>query len=110
MWVDGSQVVSLQPAGNADRLPIQYNPPCTTCVRGLGHGSPPRFLPARAEGPGVGVSPALLGVASGARCRSTATTRARDAPTQPLHGAHTLAGAQPSPPLRRRGTGCCVAP
>ena len=40
----------------------------------------------------------------------TATTHARDATTQTLHGAQTLSGSPPSTPLRRLCTGCCVAP
>ncbi len=78
-----------------------YNPPFTTCVRGLCHDSQPRFLPARADRSGVGVSHARLVVAIGARRRSTDTTHARDATTQTLHGAHTLYGSHPSTPLRR---------
>ena len=48
-------VLYLYPAGNSDRPPIRYNPPFTTCVRGLCHDSQPRFLPARADRSGVGV-------------------------------------------------------
>src|SRR5215813_7137027 len=93
-------VLYLYPAGNSDRPPIRYNPPFTTCVRGLCHDSQPRCLPARADRCGVGVSHALLVVAIGARRRSTATTHARDATTQTLHGAHTLSGSHPSTLLR----------
>jgi len=82
--------VYLYPAGNSDRPPIRYNPPFTTGVRGLCHDSQPRCLPARANRSGGGVSHALLVVAIGARRRSTATTHARDATTQTLHGARTL--------------------
>ena len=88
-------VVSLQPAGNSDRPPIRYNAPFTTCVRGLCHGIQPRFLPARADCPGVVVSHALLVVAIGARSRSTDTTHASDATTQTLHSAQTLDGSHP---------------
>src|SRR6266852_6939052 len=95
------KVVYLQPAGNADRPPIRYNAPFTTGVRGLCHGLQPPFLPARADRPGVVVSHALLGVAIGARSRSTDTTHASDATTQTLHSAHTLSGSHPQAPLRR---------
>src|SRR5438876_2354969 len=101
IWTMDSLVVYLQPAGNSDRPPIRYNTPFTTCVRGLCHGIPPRFLPAHADRPAVGVSHALLGVAIGARSRSTATTHASDATPQTLHGAHTLPRSHPSTPLRR---------
>src|SRR2546429_812997 len=94
-------VVYLQPAGNFDRPPIRYNAPFTTGVRGLCHGIQPRFLPARADRLGVGVSHALLGVAIGVRSRSTDTTHASDATTQTLHSAHTLSGSHPQAPLRR---------
>src|SRR5439155_12715244 len=77
-----------------------YNPPFTTCVRGLCYGSQPRFLPARADRPTVGVSPALLGVALGARRSSTDTTHASAATPQALHGAQTLCRAHPHAPLR----------
>src|SRR6266540_5855322 len=103
-------VVYLQPAGNSDRPPIRYNTPFTTCVRGLCHGIPPRFLPAHADRPAVVVSHALLGVAIGARSRSTDTTHASDATPQTLHGAQTLPRSHPSTPLRRLCTGGCVAP
>src|SRR5215813_362970 len=90
-----NEVVYLYPAGNSHRPPIRYNPPFTTCVRGLWHDSQPRFLPARADRSGVGVSHALLVVAIGARRRSTETTHARDATTHTLHGAQTLSGSHP---------------
>ena len=93
-------VLYLYPAGHSDRPPIRYNPPFTTCVRGLCHDSQPRFLPARADRSGVGVSHALLVVAIGARRRSTDTTHARDATTQTLHGAQTLSGSHPETLLR----------
>src|SRR6266851_1044637 len=93
-------VVYLYPAGNSDRPPIRYNPPFTTGVRGLCHDSQPRFLPARADRPGVGISHALLVVAIGARRSSTDTTHARDATTQTLHGAQTLSGSHPETLLR----------
>src|SRR5262245_10803902 len=94
------RVVSLQPAGNSDRPPIRYNTPFTTGVRGLCHDIQPRFLPARASRPSVGVSHALLHVAIGARRHSTDTTHARDATTQTLHRAQTLYGSHPQAPLR----------
>jgi hypothetical protein len=94
------RVVYFQPAGNSDRPPIRYNPPFTTGVRGLCHDSQPRFLPARADRPGVGISHALLVVAIGARRSSTDTTHARDATTQTLHGAQTLSGSHPETLLR----------
>jgi Isochorismatase family len=75
------RVVYLYPAGNSDRPPIRYNPPFPTGVRGLCHASQPRFLPARTDRPGVGISHALLVVAIGARRRSTDTTHAHDATT-----------------------------
>src|SRR5207302_7803054 len=98
--VIGEPVLYLYPAGNSDRPPIRYNPPFTTCVRGLCHDSQPRFLPARADRSGVGVSHAFLVVALGARRRSTDTTHARDATTQTLHGAQTLSGSHPQTLLR----------
>ena len=100
----------LQPAGNFDRPPIRYNAPFTTGVRGLCHGIQPRFLPARADRLGVGVSHALLGVAIGARSRSTETTHASDATPQTLHGAHTLCRAHPHAPLRGLCAGRRAAP
>src|SRR3989442_6678508 len=95
-----SKVVYLYPAGNSDRPPIRYNPPFRTGVRGLCHESQPRFLPARADRPGVGISHALLVVAIGARRRSTDTTHARDATPQTLHGAQILSGSHPETLLR----------
>ena len=95
------RVVYLQPAGNSDRLPIQYNAPFTTGVKGLCHGIPPRCLPARADRLGVVVSDALLVVAIGARSRSTDTIHASAATTQTLHSAQTLYGSHPQAPLRR---------
>src|SRR5215813_12144209 len=95
-----NEVVYLYPAGNSHRPPIRYNPPCTTCVRGLCHDSQPRFLPARADRSGVGVAHALLGVPIGAHHSSTDTTHARDATTHTLHGAHPLSGSHPSTLLR----------
>src|SRR5215471_2594345 len=103
-------VVYLQRAGNSDRSPIRYNTPFTTCVRGLCHGIQPRFLPAHADRPAVGVSHALLGVAIGAHSRSTDTTHAHGATPQTLHGAQALPRSHPSTPLRRLCTGGCVAP
>ena len=70
-------VVSLQRAGNSDRPPIRYNTPFTICVKGLCHGLQPRVLPACADRSGVVVSHALLGVAIGARGRSTESSVAR---------------------------------
>src|SRR5262249_646492 len=85
----------LQPAGNSDHSPIRYNIPFTICVRGLCRGIQSRILPARANRSGVVVSHALLGVALGARSRSTEPTHARDATPQTLHGAHTLPRSHP---------------
>src|SRR5712691_9373654 len=102
MWQRrADSVVYLQPASNSDRPPIRYNAPFTTCVRGLGHGIQPRFLPACADCPGVVVSDALLVVAIGARSRSTDTTHASDATTQTLHSTQTLYGSRSQAPLRR---------
>src|SRR5262249_50419412 len=92
---------SLPSCGKFTAPPIRYNPPFTTYVRGLCYGIQPRFLPARADRPTVGVSHALLGVAIGARRRSTDTTHARAAAPQTLHGAQTLCRAHPHAPLRR---------
>ena len=99
-WVT-TLVVYLQPAGNSNRPPIRYNAPFTTGVRGLCHGIEPRCLPARADRSGVVVSHALVGVAIGARSRSTDTTHASDATTQTLHSTQTLDGSRPQAPLRR---------
>ena len=92
-------VVYLQAAGNSDRPPIRYNPPFTTCVRGLCHDSQPCCLPARADRSGVGVSHARLVLAIGPRRRSTDTTHARDATTQTVHSTQTLSGSRPQAPL-----------
>src|SRR5437867_10355796 len=94
-------VVYLQPAGNFDRPPIRYNAPFTTGVRGLCHGIQPRFLPACADRPGVGVPDALRTVAIGARCSSTDATRASHATPQALVRPQTLYRPDPSAPLRR---------
>src|SRR5262249_61698783 len=98
------------PCGYFDRPPIRYNTPFTTYVRGLCYGIQPRFLPARADRPTVGVSHALLGVAIGARRRSTDTTHASAAAPQTLHGAQTLCRAHPHAPLRGLCAGRRAAP
>src|SRR5262249_59225811 len=71
----------------------RYNAPFTTSVRGLCHGIPSRFLPARADRPGVGVPDALWAVAIGAYGNSPTDTRAADAAPPPLQRAQTLYGA-----------------
>src|SRR5215510_13507406 len=78
------RVVYLQRAGNSSCLKTRYNASFTTYMRGLCHGIPSRFLPARADRPGVGVPDALWAVAIGACCSSPNTTQAAAAPGQAL--------------------------
>src|SRR6266446_7039864 len=80
---------------------VSYNAPFTTCVRGLCHGIPSRFLPTRADRPGVGVPDALWAVAIGACCRSPHATQAADAPVQVLQKAQAFSGSHPSTLLHR---------
>src|SRR5262249_27748824 len=77
----------LQPAGNSCCLKTWYNASFTTYMRGLYHGIPSRFLPARADRPGVGVPDALGAVAIGAFCSSPKDTPAAAAPAQALQKA-----------------------
>ena len=63
--------------------------------RGLYHGIPSRFLPARAGRPGVVVPDALWAVAIGACCSSPNATQAAAAPVQALHKAQALSGSHP---------------
>src|SRR5712692_2914785 len=89
------------PSGNSSHTKTRYNAPFTTCVRGLCHGIPSRFLPTRADRPGVGVPDALWAVAIGACCRSPHATQAADAPVQVLQKAQAFAGSHPSTLLPR---------
>jgi len=69
---------------------IRYNALFTTSVRGLCPGIPSRFLPARADRPGVGVPDALWAVAIGAYGSSPADPQAAQATPHPLQRAQTL--------------------
>ena len=61
-----TRVVSLEPAGHVSRPHTRSNAPLTPCVRGLCHGIPARFLPARTGRSGTVVPDALEAVAIGA--------------------------------------------
>src|SRR2546426_396276 len=93
-------VVYLYPAGNSSCPKTRYNAPFTTCVRGLCHGIPSRFLPARADRPGVVVPDTLWAVAIGACCSSPNDTQAAAAPIQALQKAQALSGSHPYTLLR----------
>src|SRR5262249_4404421 len=73
----------------------RYNAPFTIFVRGLCHGIPSRFLPARADRSGVGVPDALWAVAIGACCSSPNASQAPDAPGQALQKTHAFSGSHP---------------
>src|SRR5262249_7349190 len=96
------RVVYLQPAGNSCCLKTWYNASFTTYMRGLCHGLPSRFLPARADRLGVGVTDALWAVAIGAFCSSPNAPQAAAVPGQALQKASALSGSHPSTLL------CCL--
>src|SRR5262249_4841744 len=73
----------------------RYNAPFTTSARGLCHGIPSRFLPARADRPGVGVPETLWAVAIGACCSAPNAPQATDAPVQALQKTHAFSGSHP---------------
>src|SRR2546428_11797259 len=98
-------VVYLQPAGNSSCPEARYTAPFTPCVRGLCHGIPSRFLPARADRSGVVVPDALWAVAIGACCSSPKDTQAAAAPGQALQKAQALSGSHPYTLLRCLCTG-----
>src|SRR2546430_14517743 len=81
----------------ADDMSVGLGP---TCVRGLCHGIPSRFLPARADRSGGVVPDALWAVAIGACCSSPKDTQAAAAPRQALQKAQALSGSHPSTLLR----------
>src|SRR5215510_14114653 len=99
LWYSAERTSSQQ---LRDTTKTRYNASFTTYMRGLCHGISSRFLPARADRPGVGVPDALWAVAIGACCSSPHDTQAAAAPGPALQKASALSGSHPSTLL------CCL--